>query len=552
MLSSLTIRNILIIEHLTLELGTGLNILTGETGAGKSILLDALGFVLGWRGPADLVRQGQNQGEVEASFRLDKKHPAQTLLKEAGFEIDEELVIRRQNHKDGRKIAWINERRCSSEFLRNLGRNFVELHGQHDEYGLLDSKAHRQCLDDFMQNGKQLCREVKDSWHAFKKIEEECILFEKNMQKLRMEEEYMRFSLEELEGLSLQIGEYEQLEKEWRLMQASERIRTNILQACQLLSDENFGNILTDVSRLLHGVSDKAEGHLEEAIDGFERAENGLEETIQALQSCLSDMDFSPEDIDKIQERLFAIRTIARKHNIEAEALVALTQELREKIASLEDNTEYATIICKKRDVLQQRYHQTARKLREARRITSKKLTENMHKELTPLKMQMARFEVEISEADASAKGIDKVHFKVATNPNTPPGALNKIASGGELSRFILALKLCLNRGQNYATLIFDEIDTGIGGATADAVGRRLYKLAQDGQILVVTHSPQIAARANQHWRIEKTTTKHESKAHAEALSQKGREQEIARMLAGTVISEEALKAARALILDKK
>ena len=547
MLRGLDIRDMLIIDRLELAFQPGLNVLTGETGAGKSILLDALGFVLGWRGRAELVRQGADQGEVTAWFDLPKGHPAFAVLEDAGISIEDELILRRINSRDGRKTAWINDRRASGEVLRRLSDTLVELHGQHDDRGLLNPRGHRQMLDTYAELGSDI-QNARLAWRALSKIQQSLIAAEARIAEARAEEEYLRHAVAELDALSPEVGEEASLDTQRRLMQASEKIRTDIAKAGDALGLNGAEGLTGDASRWLQGVAEDADGRLDSALEAIERAMLALDEAQVGVSNCLDDLSFNVSDLEDVEERLFAIRGLARKHDVLPDALSEFADGLRARLSMLDDGARDLATLTAAVAAAQADYDAIAALLRARRQTAATALDHAMAKELAPLKMERAVFATTISDADAGPEGIDAVAFTVATNPGAPAGPLNKIASGGELSRFLLALKVCLTQATDGLTMIFDEIDRGVGGATADAVGRRLAELAEGGQILVVTHSPQVAALGGHHWRVEKVQEANETRSTVVALDSNERVDEIARMLSGDTVTDAARQAARALI----
>ena len=547
MLRGLDIRDMLIIDRLELAFQPGLNVLTGETGAGKSILLDALGFVLGWRGRAELVRQGADQGEVTAWFDLPKGHPAFAVLEDAGISVEDELILRRINTRDGRKTAWINDRRASGEVLRRLSDTLVELHGQHDDRGLLNPRGHRQMLDTYAELGSDI-QNARLAWRALSKIQQSLIAAEARIAEARAEEEYLRHAVAELDALSPEVGEEALLDTQRRLMQASEKIRTDIAKAGDALGLNGAEGLTGDASRWLQGVAEDADGRLDSALEAIERAILALDEAQVGVSNCLDDLSFNVSDLEDVEERLFAIRGLARKHDVLPDALSEFADGLRARLSMLDDGARDLAALTAAVAAAQADYDAIAALLRARRQTAATALDHAMAKELAPLKMERAVFATTISDADAGPEGIDAVAFTVATNPGAPAGPLNKIASGGELSRFLLALKVCLTQATDGLTMIFDEIDRGVGGATADAVGRRLAELAEGGQILVVTHSPQVAALGGHHWRVEKVQEANETRSTVVALDSNERVDEIARMLSGDTVTDAARQAARALI----
>ena len=546
MLRALEIRDILIIERLDLAFQPGLNVLTGETGAGKSILLDALGFVLGWRGRAELVRSGAGQGEVIAVFDLPEGHAGRAVLDDAGLDAGSELILRRVNSRDGRKTAWVNDRRCSGEVLRRLSDTLVELHGQHDDRGLLDPKGHRAILDDFAGVTTELS-EVRAAWTAKAAATKALREAEDALEAARAEEEFLRFAVKELDDLAPEPGEEEALDVARRRMQAAARIREDIAKAHAALSEGAEQN-MTDASRWLDGAAEGAEGALDGALAALDRAMAELGDAVSEVEACLSGLSFDPNDLEATEERLFAIRGLARKHQMTPDELPELRASLSARLDALDRGAEGIDGLRSDLREAEAAYDAAADRLTAARSAAGTRLDKAVSAELAPLKMERAVFRTQIEEAAPGPDGRDAVSFTVATNPGAPAGPINKIASGGELSRFLLALKVCLAERDRGVTMIFDEIDRGVGGATADAVGRRLAQLAAEGQVLVVTHSPQVAALGAHHWRVEKSVADEVTTSTVTALDEGAREGEIARMLAGDTVTDEARAAARALL----
>lgn len=547
MLRGLDISNLLIIDRLELTFQPKLNVLTGETGAGKSILLDALGFVLGWRGRADLVRQGAEQGEVTAWFDLASDHPARDVLAEAGLPVSDELILRRTNTADGRKTAWVNDRRCSGDVLRRLSETLVELHGQHDDRGLLNPRGHRAILDSF-GDLDNLRREVRVAWAAKTRAAQALADAEARVAAIRHEEDFLRHAVAELEALAPRAGEEAELDSQRRRMQGAERVRADIQRAQEALGVEGAEAAISNALRWLDGVAAQSDGLLDPTVAALERALAALDEAISGIEEVIDGLSYNPLELEATEERLFAIRGLARKHDLLPEALPELAESLRAKLDALDAGEQDLARLRAARTSADQAYATAAAALTQARRAAGKRLDEAVTAELAPLKMERAVFSTEITEDAAGPEGCDRVDFTVATNPGAPSGPLAKIASGGELSRFLLALKVCLSDEDSGVTMIFDEIDRGVGGATADAVGRRLAALAESGQVLVVTHSPQVAALGAHHWRVEKRVTAGMTTSIVVPLPQNDRVDEIARMLSGGTITDEARGAARALL----
>lgn len=551
MLRALDIRDMLIIDHLELNFQPGLNVLTGETGAGKSILLDSLGFVLGWRGRAELVRQGAAQGEVVAEFDLAPDHPAHAILAEAGLPEGDSLILRRVNSADGRKTAWVNDRRCSGDVLRQLSETLLELHGQHDDRGLLNPKGHRAILDAFARN-EALQTEVRAAWIAVASRRKTVVEAKIALEAVRSEEDFLRHAVEELDKLAPEAGEDEALDIRRRQMQTAERIRGDISRAHALLN-EGAEQTMVEALRWLEGVEGTApdtvvDGGLEDPMAALSRALVELSDAQDGVERFLGGLDFNPLDLEACEERLFAIRGLARKHDVLPDELAQYAETLGTRLTALDAGDQNLADLEAALKEAQQTYDVAAQKLSAARRESAATLDIAVMTELAPLKMERAVFTTLIDTAEPGPDGTDSVSFTVATNPGAPAGALNKIASGGELSRFLLALKVCLRGEETSKTLIFDEIDRGVGGATADAVGRRLRALAHNSQVLVVTHSPQVAAQGAYHWQVAKSVTDGITLSRVIPLSDVERVDEIARMVSGDHVTVEARAAASALL----
>ncbi len=547
MLRTLDIRDMLIIDRLELAFEPGLNVLTGETGAGKSILLDCLGFVLGWRGRAELVREGASEGEVTAVFALPRTHPARAVLDEAGLETGDELILRRVNRTGGQKTAWVNDRRVSGEVLRRLSETLVELHGQQDDRGLLDPRGHRPMLDDFAALGS-LIAATRAAWTGRRRAADALEEAEEALAAARAEEEFLRHAVAELEDLAPEPGEEEALDARRRLMQGAERTREDVARALAALGNDGAEGAMGDALRWLEGVADRAEGRLEAPLAALSRAMVELGEAASGVEECLEALAFDPLELESVEERLFAIRGLARKHQVMPDELPELAGTLRARLDALDAGSADLARLRAARDEAEAAYAEAADALGAARREAAGRLDRAVEAELAPLRMERAAFRTEVTEAQPGPEGRDAVQFTVATNPGAPSGPLNRIASGGELSRFLLALKVSLAAPEGGVTMIFDEIDRGVGGATADAVGRRLKELASAGQVLVVTHSPQVAALGRHHMRVEKRVEADTTRSTVIPLSGDARVDELARMLSGDRVTDEARSAARALL----
>jgi DNA repair protein RecN (Recombination protein N) len=547
MLRALDIRDILIIDRLELAFQPGLNVLTGETGAGKSILLDALGFVLGWRGRADLVRQGAGQGEVLAEFELAPAHPARAVLDAAGLPQEDSLILRRVNARDGRKTAYVNDRRCSGEVLRQLSDTLVELHGQQDDRGLLNPRAHRALLDAFGGLAQERAA-VRAAWLERRAAQERLETAQAELDAARADEEFLRHAVAELDQLAPEAGEDEALDRRRRTMQGAERIRADIGKAQAALGPEGAEGSAGDAMRWLEGAAEQAEGGLDAPIAAINRAMVELDEASAGVARVLDALSFDPAELEETEERLFAIRAMARKHGVTPDELPRLAEDLRARLGAVDQGASDIAELRAAAQAAEAAYGDAAEALSAARRAAAARLDRAMGEELAPLKMERAAFETRLEAGDPGPEGRDAVTFTVATNPGAPAGPLNRIASGGELSRFLLALKVCLTGDESGTTMIFDEIDRGVGGATADAVGRRLARLAEEGQVLVVTHSPQVAAKAAHHWQVAKRVEDTQTLSTVTPLVGSDRVDEIARMLSGDTVTPEARAAAEKLM----
>ena len=548
MLRSLDVRDMLLIDALSLDWGEGLNVLTGETGAGKSILLDSLGFVLGWRGRAELVRTGAERGEVTAIFDLPGDHPARAVLEEAGIEVEDgEVILRRVNSSDGRKTAWINGARVPGGVLRDLSDTLVELHGQHDDRGLLNPRGHRDLLDAFA-GAEPMGAATREAWRTRGRAEKALAAAESGIAAIREEEEVLRHAGGELDRLDPQPGEDETLDSRRRLMQAAERLREDVARAGEAIGLQGAEGAASDAMRWLSGVADRAEGRLDPPIEALERALEALDEAGRGVADALDALTFNPSELEEVEERLFAIRGLARKHGVAPDDLGGFAEGLRARLAELDAGEGHLAALRSEVKAAQGAYEEAAGRLTALRQEAAGRLDAAMVAELGPLKMERAVFRTEVEPSDPGPDGADAVQFTVSTNPGAPPGPLARIASGGELSRFLLALKVVLTKDAGGLTLIFDEIDRGVGGATADAVGRRLKRLSETAQVLVVTHSPQVAALAERHWQVRKEVSGDVTTSLVTPLEAEARVDEVARMISGADVTPAAREAARALL----
>ena len=548
MLRELEIKDILLIERLSLEFSSGLNAFTGETGTGKSILLDCLGFVLGARGQALMVRDETERGEVVAVFSIENHVKVNLILDEANITKSNELIIRRVNFSDGRKAAWVNDQRVSSTFLRNLGETLIEFHGQHDERGLLDAKGHLQLLDQFAQTAPSL-NLVKKAFLSLKENQKALDALNIKNQELAEEEDLIRHNLEEISNLETYSGEEAELDTKRRLMQNSQSIRENIIEASSLLERAAAEGQLSNAIKFLEKGAKNVEKVLDEPIEALKRAEFEIQDAQSGIFNVLSSLNFNSEELEILEDRLFSLRGLSRKYKLTVDQLSEFEHKLKEKLTFLENGAKNIEGLKAIYDEALKEFTDLSKGLSKERQKAAGLLDTMIEKELKPLKMERARFKTEINQVTPNEFGQDSVSFTISTNSGSNFGSLIKIASGGELSRFLLALKVCLTNDQKGVSMVFDEIDRGVGGATADAVGRRLVQLAKNNaQVLVVTHSPQVAALAEKHFVVSKEIKKEKSVSRVNEVKNEDCVEEIARMISGDRITDEAREASRVLI----
>ncbi len=556
MLAALSIRDIVLIDKLDLEFGAGLSALTGETGAGKSILLDAFSLAIGARGDASLVRRGVEQGQVTATFELAADHPVLALLAENGIAIEDDvLILRRVQGNDGRSRAFINDTGVSVQLLRQVGRALVEIHGQHDERALIDPSGHRDLIDAFGGLGADAAK-LAELYEAWGEADAARARHESEIAATRANAEYVAHALEELQTLAPEADEEEALASRRQLMMNAEKIAGDLNEAMDALQGEGTaGARLASALRRLERQADSGGPVLTGVAETLERVLNETNAARDKIEEALALTAFEPADLERAEERLFALRAVARKHRVRVDDLPALTERLQAELEALDTSEGRATELAEAAAQARKAYEQAALALSKARAKAAKRLDQEVAAELAPLKLEKARFVTHIDAVDLAEggpSGVDRVAFWVATNPGTDPGPMMKVASGGELVRFILALKVVLAARGSAPTLIFDEADSGVGGATAAAVGERLSGLADSVQVLAVTHAPQVAALAAGHLMIAKETVagpKGEAMATRVAvLEGEHRREEIARMLAGQTITDEARAAADRLM----
>jgi DNA repair protein RecN (Recombination protein N) len=542
MLTGLSIRDVVLIESLDLEFGSGLGVLTGETGAGKSILLDALGLALGARADSGLVRAGQAQAVVSVSFDLASTHPARALLADNGLdgEPGEPLVIRRIVKADGGSRALVNDQSASVALLRELGAMLVEIHGQHDDRGLLNPRGHRALLDTF---GRVDTAVAEIAFRGWAEAEAALARTREDLEVAARDREWLEHSVAELTKLAAEPGEEEALASLRANMQKGARLAEDIGAVSELLDGSDGGlSLLRQAARRLERVGAEHE-KLSEALAALDRALIEASDAEDRLAEASEAMAYDPARLDEAETRLFEIRALARKHRVDADALPALAEELAARLAALEAGSEGLAALERRVRDSRAAYEAAAALLSEQRREAAARLDAAVARELAPLKLDAAKFRTVVAPlADGQwiARGRDRVEFEISTNPGAPFAPLTKIASGGELSRFILALKVALAEQGGAGTMIFDEIDRGVGGAVASAIGERLHRLAEGAQLLVVTHSPQVAARGAQHLLIEKSHQGTVTRTGVHLLDEARRREEIARMLSGAQVTDEA------------
>ena len=552
MLARLSIRDIVLIERLDIEFAKGLAVLTGETGAGKSILLDAFALALGGRGDAGLVRHGAEQGQVTAVFDVPRDHPATAILSANGLDDTGEMILRRVQFADGRTRAFVNDQTISVQTLKAVGSALVEIHGQHDERALVDAATHRRLLDAFAGLEKDVGA-LEALWDARRTANAALEEHRASMERAAREADYLRHASDELKMLAPKDGEETALAERRTAMMAGEKIAADLREAQDAVSgDHSPVAALSAAVRRLERRAANSPALVEPAVKAIDAAINALEEADQHLTAALAAADFDPAELERIEERLFALRAASRKYSTPVDGLAALAAKYAADVALIDAGAEQLKRLEAAAGEADQRYASAARKLSAAREKSAQKLDRAVNAELPPLKLERATFTTQIeSDPDsAGSQGFDRIEFWVQTNPGTRPGPLMKVASGGELSRFLLALKVVLSDRGSAPTLVFDEIDTGVGGAVADAIGARLARLAGKVQVMAVTHAPQVAVRANQHLLISKDSLDKGKRVatRVNALAADHRREEIARMLAGAEITAEARAAAERLL----
>lgn len=551
MLTALSIRNIVLIDRLDVAFSEGLSVLTGETGAGKSILLDALGMALGARSEGRMLRAGVDRGSVTATFQVPEGHPLVDLLRNQDLPADSTIMLRRVLSDDGRTRAYVNDEAISIGLLRQLGDSLIEIQGQFDERGLLDRGTHRALLDIHGKHAKKKS-DLATAFKGWREAEERRRQAESEAAQSREDEDYLRHSLSELEKIDPVPGEEQQLADSRTILQNAEAVLAGLDAAyAELAGDTGAESRLQSAVGQLGRTAEKAAGRLDPVTAALDRAVAEIQDAMQSLREVANDLNLDRGDLESIEERLFALRDAARKHGIQVDDLPLLQERLAERLSMLDDQTGTIATLKKEEAQARDRYVAGAKALSAARQKAAKKLDATVNAELPPLKLDKAKFATLIEPLDEgswTADGMDRVSFQISTNPGAAMGPLSQIASGGELSRFLLALKVALAETGPTPTLVFDEVDSGVGGATADAVGERLLRLSQNLQVLVVTHSPQVAARGDTHLRVEKLEAGNVAVTRVDQLEMEDRREEVARMLSGREITDEARAAATRLL----
>ena len=552
MLTQLAIRDIVLIDRLDLSFEAGLSVLTGETGAGKSILLDAFALALGARGDGSLVRHGEAQGQVTAVFQPSSDHPVHALLRDYDIAHEGDVILRRVQMADGRTRALINDQTVSVQALKAIGSSLVEIHGQHDDRALADPATHRTILDLFSGAADELLA-VRTAYLAHKAAKDALASHRLQVEKARKEADFLRHAVEELSALHPEAGEEESLATRRQFMMQAEKVTSEINDALEAVAGQASPiPTLSAAQRRLARRSGEAEALVGPSIKALETALNALEESRTALEAALRAAEFDPYELERTEERLFALRAAARKYNVPADELAALAARYADDVMAIDAGEDRLIKLEAAVEAADAAYRKAAQALSVQRYEAATELETSVNAELPPLKLERARFIVSM-ERDETARGpegFDHVEFWVETNPGTRPGPMMKVASGGELSRFMLALKVSLADRGSAPTLVFDEIDTGVGGAVADAIGQRLARLAGKVQVLSVTHAPQVAARAVTHFLIAKGDAGKTGKIATRVITidEAHRREEIARMLSGAEITEEARAAASKLM----
>jgi DNA repair protein RecN (Recombination protein N) len=559
MLTALSIRDVVLIERLDLSFGAGLTVLTGETGAGKSILLDSLGLALGVRAEAGLVRVGAEQASVTACFAPPQGHPVAALLAEQGLQAEDEIVLRRVLGRDGRSRAFLNDQPVGVALLRRAGALLVEVQGQHEQMGLADPASHAELLDAFGVT-PVLRHAASAAWETWRAGLAALATARERIEAAERDEDWLRHAVDELARLAPSEDEEDRLAAERQRLQQGERRAEAIAAALAELTPRDrrgpgpaaaLRAAARTLQRLILPGQPEADNPAAPATAALERAEEALAEAETLLTRMAAEAEADPRLLERAEERLFALRAAARKHVVAVSELAGLLDTLAARLAALDTGAAEVAALEQATAAARTAYIAAATTLTASRRAAALRLDRAVAKELPPLRLNKARFQAdvgEMAEAEWGAHGADRVRFLIATNPGQEPGPLARVASGGELSRLMLALKVVLHGGSSARTLVFDEVDAGVGGATAAAVGERLARVAKRVQVLLVTHSPQVAARGAAHLRVAKATARGRATTQVDVLDRGSRREEIARMLAGETVTAAARAAADVLL----
>ncbi len=550
MLARLSIRDIVLIDRLDIDFGSGLAALTGETGAGKSILLDAFALALGARGESALVREGAEHGQVIAAFEIAKDHPARRILAENDLAAEDEVIVRRVQFADGRTRAFVNDQPVSVQIMRQLGVALVEIHGQHDDRAFVDASTHRALVDAF--GGTEAdAAEVRRLWDERRAREAAVAAHRAEVERASREAEWLRYAVDELGKLAAEIGEETALAERRTAMMQAEKAAED-LRATQeaIAGPQSAVPPLATAVRRLERRAAQAPTLIEPVVKAIDSALNALDEARMHLEHALRVAHYDPQELERIEERLFALRAASRKYAVPVDQLAALQRRYADDLALIDAGAERLAELEAEAQATTARYREAAQVLSANRRRAAQKIDKAVNAELKPLKLERAQFSTHIESENEGPEGLDRIEFWVRTNPGTRPGPLMKVASGGELARFLLALKVVLADRGSAPTLVFDEIDTGVGGATADAIGVRLARLSSGVQVIAVTYAPPVAARADRHYLIAKDALAKGKRVATRVveLEAERRREEIARMLAGAEITAEARAAAERLI----
>ena len=547
MLRSLNIRNVVLIDKLDIDFEAGFGVLTGETGAGKSILLDSLGLVLGKRADVSLIRQGEDKLSVTAIFDNPKSAELDALLAQNDIDVGSEIMIKRSLSTSGVAKIFVNDQPITAKLLKDIGKFLVEIHGQFDNQGLLNPANHMGVLDGF-GGYDDLLSQTSTGWEAYCQARQKRLDAENSIAKAKEDEDNLRHWIRELEQISPKPGEMDELSARRQELMHAEKIIENLNYAYSSLTQ---GKDISSALRSAQAGIDKAnsyvDGKYNDIYAALDRALIEVSDAIDAIESASTDISLNSSEQEEIDSRIFALKDLARKHGVMVDDLSQKLEDFRQELSSIEMGEDGLKALRQDEQSKRLAYITAANALHQGRVAAAQKLDKKVMAELPPLKMDKAKFVTMIEqkgESGCSKLGFDEVYFSVSTNPNSPQGPLNKIASGGELARFMLALKVNLAQSVNIPTMIFDEVDAGIGGAVAQAVGERLFRLGQEVQVLVVTHAPQVAALGGSHFKVEKHTQDDITTTTVKKLSEPERKEEIARMLAGEVITDEARAAA--------